>query len=139
MFDMDTHSRVQTNLIEKSAKDVFQKKGQIAELFYKNLLNEFPQYAEHFSNMHKQKFMFEAMLAYCISGLTQGVNVKRLTARLAGYHTHLNLTYQDLANAKQALLSAIHEIVGDGFDAESEAAWGKAFDLIGAEALSIQK
>ena len=128
----------QLQLIEASSSEIFRNKGCIADLFYRNLFEIHPPYQQFFSNINKQKVMFEAMLAYCISGLTVGRKVKDLTGRLRSYHSHLDISEQDLANARTALLDAISELLGDGFTDPLKTAWSVAFDLVAEETLSVR-
>ncbi|EEW60989.1 globin domain-containing protein [Ruegeria sp. TrichCH4B] len=122
------------DLLQSSCATAFLKKGVLASAFYNKLFEIEPAYVNKFSNINKQKIMFEAMLAYCISGITSGYKVEALTARLRSYHMHLEISDIDIANARSALMYALGSVLGEDFHSDLKQAWDAAFSSV-SEAL----
>ena len=108
----------------------------MADLFYNKLFEIEPEYKAYFSNLHKQKIMFTAMLAYCMVGLISGRTVESLTKRLKQYHDHLAISPRDIENAKQALIFALEKTLGETLTPDQKEVWEKSYYLVSASLLA---
>lgn len=118
-------------LLRGSFEDLQSDFDQFSTYFYEALFLRAPELRELFrEDLSGQGMKFMTTLREVVLNVQDaGSEAERLT-ELGGYHATLGVTAKSFAPMEEALIDTLKHTLGDGFTAELENAWRKAYAKI---------
>jgi hemoglobin-like flavoprotein len=122
----DTASR-----IRQSWALILPQRKAVCRDFYQRLFKTYPELQPLFkAEIGVQADLFVTMINTVISALEHPERVRPLIERLGARHADYGVHSEDFAKFEQILLETLKQALGDGLDAESEAAWCEVFESL---------
>lgn len=118
-------------LVQKSFAEVAPRAGEAAELFYARLFEIAPEVRPLFKgDMADQGAKLMTTLGVVVNGLRDLDRIVPVAQALARQHVGYGVTAAHYPSVGAALLHTLKTALGDGFDAETEAAWAAAYGTL---------
>ena len=121
----------QIALVQKSFAQVAPRAGEAAEMFYERLFEIAPGVRSLFKgDMADQGGKLMTTLGVVVKGLRDLDKIVPVAQELAKQHVGYGVTAEHYQPVGEALLHTLKTALGDGFDAETEAAWQAAYQTL---------
>jgi hemoglobin-like flavoprotein len=122
----DTASRVR-----QSWALILPQRKAVCRDFYQRLFKAYPELQLLFKGeIGEQADLFVTMINTVISALEHPQRVRPLIERLGARHADYGVQLGDYAKFEQVLLETLKQTLGEGLDAETEAAWREVFESL---------
>lgn len=116
------------DLLRKSFEQVQSDFDRFSTEFYEALFRRAPELRTLFrDDLAGQGMKFMTTLREVVLNTLDGAGEAERLEELGGYHAKLGVTAESFAPMEEALIDTLRNTLGDGFTAEHEAAWRKAY------------
>jgi nitric oxide dioxygenase len=124
-------TRDECRLVQASFAELEPTSNVVAATFYARLFELHPNLAPLFkTDMQLQGEKFMEKLAVAVMGLEDLESIAPLVETLGRSHARYGVRPVHYAAVREAILWALADRLGAGFNAELQRAWGAAFDTI---------
>jgi nitric oxide dioxygenase len=127
-------------LIQNSFATLALDAENAGEVFYRHLFALAPEVRPLFSEeMTVQQLKLLQTLAIVVDALSRLPTILPVVRELARRHVSYGTSDEHYPVVGQALIAMLREILGDGLDAETEAAWGEAYGVLSSEMIQASR
>lgn len=121
----------QIALVQSSFERLGPHQPGLATRFYEELFSRHPDLRSLFTtNMAEQEVKFAEKLALIVHAMPRLAELLTHTHSLGARHVGYGVRAADYRSVGEALLAALADVLGDGFDAATSEAWTVAYNLV---------